>query len=128
MAKLQQYTFVCAPQPAQFGALAALDVDMSSHVAAYRAKRDLVCAELEGVFSFERPTGGFYVFPRVPGGFPNATAFVEKAIEQNVLIIPGEVFSRRDDHFRISYAAPNDRLRQGCEILRAIAGQPPKPR
>lgn len=123
MAKLQQYTFVCAPQPAQVGALAALDVDMSSHVLDYGAKRDLVCGELEGAFDFARPAGGFYVFPRVPDGFANATAFVEKAIEKNVLIIPGEVFSQRDDHFRISYAAPNDRLRQGCEILRSLAGK-----
>ena len=55
MAKLQQYTFVCAPQPAQHACVAALDTDMSGQVAAYRAKRDLVCQELEGVVRFVRP-------------------------------------------------------------------------
>lgn len=122
MAKLQQYTYVCAPQPAQYGALAALETEMSDQIAAYRGKRDLVCRELEGVFDFVRPSGGFYVFPRTPSRFASATAFVEEAINRNVLIIPGEVFSEQDSHFRISYAAPDDKIRQGCEILRSLAG------
>ena len=29
MIKLQQYTFVCAPQPVQWAGIAALDVDMT---------------------------------------------------------------------------------------------------
>ena len=122
MAKLQQYTFVCAPHPAQYGALTAMDTDMSHHLAAYRAKRELVCTELEGVLDFVRPSGGFYVFPKAPPRFPSATPFVEEAIRRNVLIIPGEVFSERDTHFRISYAVPNNKIREGCEILRTLAG------
>ncbi|MCH8146736.1 MAG: aminotransferase class I/II-fold pyridoxal phosphate-dependent enzyme [Planctomycetes bacterium] len=121
MAKLQQYTFVCAPHPAQFGALAAMDTDMSERVDSYRNKRDLICAELEKTFTFVRPSGGFYVFPEAPAKYPSATAFVEDAIANNVLIIPGEVFSERDTHFRISYAAPDEKIREGCEILRSLA-------
>ena len=41
---LQQYTFVCAPHPLQWAAVAALDVDMSEHIAglspAARSGRD----------------------------------------------------------------------------------------
>ncbi|MGB2988175.1 MAG: aminotransferase class I/II-fold pyridoxal phosphate-dependent enzyme [Phycisphaerae bacterium] len=122
MAKLQQYTFVCAPHPAQYGALEAMDTNISEQVAAYRAKRDLVCAELGGMLNFVKPSGGFYVFPKAPARFPSATEFAEEAIRRNVLIIPGEVFSERDTHFRISYAAPNEKIRQGCEILRSLAG------
>ncbi len=121
MAKLQQYTFVCAPHPAQVGALAAMDTDMSAQVAAYRAKRDLVCTELEGAFDFVRPSGGFYVFPRTPARFASATPFVDEASRRSVLIIAGEAFSRRDTHFRISYAAPDETIRRGCAILRSLA-------
>ncbi len=121
MAKVQQYTFVCAPHPIQHGGVEALDTDMSRQVDAYRAKRDLVCKELDGAFDYVRPSGGFYVFPKAPSHFPSATAFVEEAIKRNVLIIPGEVFSERDTHFRISYAAPDEKIRQGCEILRSLA-------
>ena len=121
MAKLQQYTFVCAPQPAQHACLAALDTDMSAQVDAYRAKRDLVCRELEGVVRFVPPGGGFYVYPEIPAGFTDATAFVEEAIARNLLIIPGEVFSARNTHFRLSYAAPDEKLRAGCAVIRALA-------
>src|SRR6478609_8252985 len=41
MTKLQQYTYVCAPSPLQYAALAALELDMSAAVAAYRTKRDI---------------------------------------------------------------------------------------
>ncbi len=35
---LQQYTFVCAPHPLQWAALAALDVDMSEQIDSYRRR------------------------------------------------------------------------------------------
>lgn len=121
MTKLQQYTFVCAPSIAQHGALAALDADVSGNVEAYRCKRDLVWDRLSGAFDVVRPGGGFYFFPKAPGGYPNATAFVEEAIRNNVLIIPGNVFSEHDTHFRLSYAAGDDVLDEGCRVLCSLA-------
>lgn len=120
MAKLQQYTFVCAPHPSQYGALEAMDTDMTSQIDAYRAKRDLVCDALEGVVKFIRPGGGFYVFPETPDSFTSTAAFIEAGIKRNLLLIPGEVFSERDTHFRISYAAPNEKLMAGCDIIREL--------
>ena len=121
MAKLQQYTYVCAPQPVQWGALAALDTDVSPNVTAYRKKRDLVCRELKGYYDFVRPSGGFYVFPKAPARFPTAGVFIDEAIKKNVLMIPGNVFSSRDTHFRISYAAPDETIQRGIDILRELA-------
>ncbi len=121
MAKLQQYTYVCAPHPAQHGALTAMDTDTSAQLAAYRAKRDLVCRELEGAFDFQRPSGGFYLFPKAPPRFETASAFVAEAIRHNVLVIPGEVFGTQDTHFRISYAVPDAKIREGCGLLRSLA-------
>jgi aspartate aminotransferase/aminotransferase len=119
MTKLQQYTFVCAPAPFQYAALKALDVLMADAVAAYRRKRDMVFDRLSRKFEVVKPEGAFYIFPKAPGG--NATAFVARAIEQNVLIIPGNVFSERDTHFRISYATTEEKLAQGCDILCSLA-------
>jgi aspartate aminotransferase/aminotransferase len=121
MTKLQQYTFVCAPSPLQHAALAALDVPMGDAIAAYRRKRDVVYEALRGKFEVVRPQGAFYIFPKAPPGM-TATQFVARAIESNVLIIPGNVFSERDTHFRISYATSDAKLAQGCEILRGLAG------
>jgi len=38
-----------------------------------------------------------------------------------LLIIPGNVFSERDTHFRISYAATNATIERGIDILRSLA-------
>ena len=120
LAKLQQYTFVCAPSPFQPAALAAMDIPMTDAVAAYRRKRDLVCELLSRKFELNRPQGAFYVFPKAPAG-GTATEFVTRAIEHRVLVIPGNVFSERDTHFRISYATTDEKLKQGCEILCSLA-------
>jgi aspartate aminotransferase len=119
MTKIQQYTFVCAPTPFQQAAIAALDYDMSDFVDAYRRKRDLLCDGLKDKFELVRPGGAFYAFVKAPA--TEATKFVEKAIKNNVLIIPGNVFSEKDTHFRISYATSDDKIRQGVEILRKLA-------
>ena len=121
MTKLQQYTFVCAPSMAQWAGLAALDADISGHVADYRRKRDLVYERLSPVFEIAKPSGGFYFFPRVPDRFANAAEFVEAAVERNVLVIPGSVFSDRDTHFRLSYATRDENLKRGCDILCDLA-------
>ena len=123
MAKLQQYTYVCAPAPFQHAALAAVDVDMAQHFADYRRKRDIVVEALGGAFELTAPDGAFYAFPKVPEG-TTGTDFCTRAIGRNVLVIPGGVFSDRDTHFRLSYAAPDEKLKEGCQILADLARHP----
>lgn len=115
MTTLQQYTFVCAPHPFQRAAIAALETDVSSHVDDYRRKRHLIYDGLKDHFEMIRPAGAFYAFVKAPES--QGTAFVEKAIKNNVLIIPGSVFSQRDSHFRLSYATSDDQIRRGVERL-----------
>jgi len=115
MVKIQQYTFVCAPTPFQKAAVAALDFDVSEYVRQYRIKRDLLYEGLKDNFEIARPSGAFYAFVKAPGG--DATAFVERAIANNVLIIPGNVFSEKDTHFRISYATSDEQIKNGAGIL-----------
>ncbi|MBX9624886.1 MAG: aminotransferase class I/II-fold pyridoxal phosphate-dependent enzyme [Gemmataceae bacterium] len=120
MAKLQQFTYVCAPSVIQHAAAVALDYDVSGIVADYRRKRDLLAAGLAGRYEFVIPGGAFYLFPKAPWG--TGTEFVTEAIRNNLLVIPGSTFSRRDSHFRISYAATDDTLRRGVDILNRLAG------
>ena len=100
--------------------LVSLDVSMADAVAAYRRKRDIVFDRLSKRFEVVKPGGAFYIFPQAPAG-RTASDFVTRAIENNVLVIPGNVFSERDTHFRISYATTDERLEQGCEILCRLA-------
>jgi aspartate/methionine/tyrosine aminotransferase len=119
MAKFQQFTFVCAPSVVQHAGVAALNFDVSGTVADYRRKRDLLVRELKADYEFEVPGGAFYLFPKAPWG--SGTEFVTEAIKHNLLVIPGGVFSRRDTHLRISYAATDETLHRGIEILRKLA-------
>lgn len=119
MVKLQQFTFVCAPHPVQWAGLTALDVPLDQHVTDYRRKRDFVRDSLQDVYDIRGADGAFYMFIKVPSG--TSGDFVERAIRENLLVIPGNVFSARDTHFRISYAAADEVLQRGVEVLRKLA-------
>ncbi|HET6427663.1 MAG TPA: aminotransferase class I/II-fold pyridoxal phosphate-dependent enzyme [Phycisphaerae bacterium] len=120
MTMLQQYSFVCAPSVAQAAGVAAMQCDMSAQRDAYRHKRDMVYDALAEPFGLIKPGGAFYAFVPAPEG-ETGTEFVERAIAANVLIIPGNVFSRRDTHFRISYATSDEKLARGLDILAGLA-------
>jgi len=119
MIKLQQFTFVCAPQPCQWACAVALDTDISHHVAEYELKRDKMINGIKDSYEIVKPDGAFYVFPRLPWG--NGQEFCEHAIDNNLMVIPGTIFSDHDTHFRVSYAASDEILDRGIEVLNKIA-------
>lgn len=120
MTIVQQYSFVCAPAVTQYAALACPQVELSPYIEAYRIKRDLMVSILGDHFKLAPPDGAFYLWAEAPKGH-SGTSFVEKAIANNLLIIPGAVFSERDTHFRICYTVPDDKLRKGAELLCKLA-------
>jgi aspartate aminotransferase/aminotransferase len=119
MIKTQQYTFVCAPHPLQWAALAALEVDMGPYQEQYRRKRDHLYEALREHYELVKPTGAFYAFMRVPAS-TTGSAFAARAIEHNLIIVPGNIFSRHDTHVRISYAAEDATIDRGIEVLTAM--------
>lgn len=123
MLKIQQYTFVCAPQPAQWAGAAAMDVDMAPHVTSYKAKRDRMFEGLKDHYEIAKPSGAFYLFPKLPWG--NGQDFIEEAIANNMMVIPGTIFSDADTHFRISYAVDDAVIDRGIETLCKMALNPP---
>jgi len=119
MAKFQQYSFVCAPSMAQAAMVGAFDVDMSAEVDRFERRRDMVRTAFDGVAQISDCRGAFYVFVELPEHLGmTATEFCDLAIEHDVVVIPGGVFSSRDTHIRISYACPEDKLKAGLDVLR----------
>ena len=118
MITLQQYTFSRDSSFAPKAAIKALDYNVDECIEQYKRKRDLIYEGLKEKYRIQKPGGAFYIFPEVPGG--DGEAFVEKAIQQNLFIIPGSVFSKRNTHIRISFAAPEERLLKGIEVLNRI--------
>ncbi|MDR0391974.1 MAG: pyridoxal phosphate-dependent aminotransferase [Planctomycetaceae bacterium] len=122
MLKFQQYTFVCAPRVGQLGALAVLDADMSEQITGYRKRRDMLFEGLSNCYEINKPEGAFYMFPKIPSGYKSASEFVERGIKEfSLLVIPGNVFSRVDTHFRISYSATESTIKRGIDALQKLA-------
>ncbi len=121
MIKIQQYTFVCAPHPAQVASVHAMDFDTTPYIDTYRQRRDFMYEELKDYYEIVKPGGAFYLFPKLPWG--TGQQFVERAIENNLMIIPGNIFSDQDTHFRISYAVGDEMLQRGIEVLKRIASR-----
>jgi aspartate aminotransferase len=122
----------------QAAAVAALDGPMDflpPFVAAYRRRRDLVVAAMKGIEGVECavPDGAFYVFPgckallgrTTPKGKVVATDldlcmyFLEEA---GVATVPGSAFEL-PGHFRISYAASDEELKEGMKRLAEACGR-----
>ncbi len=121
MTRLQQYTFVCAPAPLQAAAMAAIETDMRATVERFERRRSMVVGMLSPVTDLVEPDGAFYAFVRVPERLGmTGSAFFERCLEREVLVIPGNIFSSRDTHFRISFATPDDKLKAGLEIIAGL--------
>ena len=117
---LQQYTFVCAPQIGQWGAIAAIDAPMDVPLSECKRKRDKLMAGIAGHYSFVKPGGAFYLYPEAPGG--SGKRFAEIAAEQEKLIVvPGSVFGAADTHFRVAYTVSDRTLDRGIAALIRLA-------
>jgi aspartate aminotransferase len=83
-------------------------------VPAYKKKRDLLCDGLSKFgYSFHRPEGAFYLFPRSP--IEDDVAFVQTLQKKRILTVPGRGFGA-PGHFRIAYCVDDD------TILRSMDG------
>ncbi len=118
MVTMQQYVFSSVNSFAQKAALLALDYSTDDLIDGYRRKRDLIYDGLKDKYRVAKPGGAYFIFPEVPGG--NGDRFVEKALKNNLFIIPGSVFSRRKSNVRISFSASEENLMKGIEILRKM--------
>ncbi|MCH2147132.1 MAG: aminotransferase class I/II-fold pyridoxal phosphate-dependent enzyme [Phycisphaerales bacterium] len=121
MMKLQQQTFVCAPTPLQHAVVQSFDTDLSTLVEQFANRRDMVVDHLSPVTEMATPEGAFYAFPKVPEHLGmNATEFVHRCIEENLLLIQGSIFSSKDTHVRLSFATPEDKLERGLQKLASL--------
>ncbi len=81
----------------------------------YETKRDYIYKNLSAAgYDVVKPEGTFYVFPRAPEG--DDLAFIQKAKEKRVLIVPGQGFGRAG-YFRISFCVDDRTITRGIDQL-----------
>jgi aspartate aminotransferase len=83
---------------------------VSVNVAEYKWKRDNLCGGLaEAGYSFVKPEGAFYLFPKSP--IADDVKFVNILLQENILGVPGTGFGT-PGHFRLAYCV-EDRVIEG---------------
>ena len=101
--------FVNAPALMQhiISKLQGVQVDVSE----YQRKRDNLCRGLaEAGYSFIKPEGAFYLFPKSP--IPDDVLFVNTLLQENILAVPGTGFGT-PGYFRLAYCV-EDRVIEGA--------------
>jgi aspartate aminotransferase len=74
----------------------------------YKRKRDLLCDGLASAgYTFEKPGGAFYLFPRSP--IDDDVEFVRALQKKRILVVPGSGFGK-SGHFRISYCVDDSTI------------------
>ena len=95
----------------------------------YRHKASLMIdcleKELPKEIEFTRPEGGLFLWCTLPDGV-DMNAFVKKAIEYKVAVVPGTTFNcdtaAPSNCFRLNYSTPSDeQIVEGCRRLGAVA-------
>lgn len=118
MEQLHQIIYVCPPAPLQWGVVPALDLDVGDVARTYERRAARVHERLSPVARVEKPRGAFFAFVELPARLGmTGERFFERCLEKNLLIVPGKILSRRDTHFRISFAVPDETLEHGLDLL-----------
>lgn len=130
MATLQSQSTSNPTSFAQYGALAALELDdavVDAMKGAFARRRDRIVTLLEGIdgVTCVRPDGAFYVFPdfsafvgegkRFEDDMALTTFLLEEAL---VAVVPGSAFGA-PGHLRLSYATSDALIDEGVRRIRA---------
>ena len=123
--KVHDATIICAPRVSQLAALAALRQDpvhLREFEAVLARRRDLICERLDAmphVFSYVRPEGAYYAFPRIVADHDNAVDFCISLLDQaRVTLTPGSAFGPSGaHHVRMAYCVSDDTIERAFDRM-----------
>ncbi len=123
---------ICAPTVSQYAALAALratngkdgegDRFTAQLVSALDARRRLTCARLDrlvSLFSYQRPRGAYYVFPKIARhGSSSMDLALRLLYEAGVITVPGSAFGPTGEgHIRLSFGGTEAEINQAFDRI-----------
>jgi aspartate aminotransferase/aminotransferase len=117
--QLQQYAVFCSPSIAQHAAIAALKEPVASREI-YFKKRQLIINSLTKVgYDIQGNDGAFYTYFKVPSG-SNDMEFIDLAMKENLILLPGRIFSQEQTFVRLSYGGNIKEIEKGLNIITKI--------
>ncbi len=129
ISKVQEHTITCATAFAQKAGVAALrgpTEPLQKMVAEFRARRDLILAELAKIdrAACFRPAGAFYVFPKFDVPLDDAALGEKLLKEAKVAITPGSAFGAAGaGHERLSYAASRETITESVRRIGEVVAK-----
>ncbi len=123
MMKIHQYTMLCAPILAQKAAIEALErgeADVAEMRDAYRARRNLICSNLNEMgIPCHMPQGAFYAFPYIGDYGLSSQEFSLRLLdEEDVACVPGTAFGPAGEGFlRCAYATDIELIKEAMERM-----------
>jgi aspartate/methionine/tyrosine aminotransferase len=127
MLKVHDATIICTPRVSQVAGIAALE-GPADHLVAFEAalakRRRLICERLDAVphvFSYTKPEGAYYVFPRIITEHTTAYEFAIHLLkEARVTVTPGSAFGPSGEHHvRMAYCVEEETIERAFDRIEA---------
>ncbi len=124
--KVHDANTISAPTISQYAAIAALKGSQSQvqeFVKKFAARRDLICNRLDKLsssFSYVKPTGAYYVFPKFKlVSIKTSNELVLKLLyEAKVATVPGSAFGPGGEgHIRLSYGGNTSEINEAFDRI-----------
>ncbi len=116
--KVHDATIICAPRISQLAGIVALS-QPSDHKQKFEAilenRRELICQRLDNVphvFSYQKPDGAYYVFPKIISDHTSSQEFaIDLLNHAKVTVTPGSAFGPSGEHHvRLAYCVDEDTI------------------
>jgi aspartate/methionine/tyrosine aminotransferase len=122
MQRLLQISVTCVSEFIQYAALEALTMKQkpfNRFAEEMKQRIDGACRELDKIhFSYIKPDGGMYVFPKADKRNFNSYEFAHKLLnDKKVSVAPGEAFGNYPEHFRISLGTNSVNIINGIKKI-----------
>ncbi len=124
--KMQYHLCASPNMPAMYGLLEAMkDIEpyLENSRKIFKSRRDLICKRINEIEGMEimPPKGAFYAFPSFDYNISSAD-FAMELIKDGLICTPGSAFgSFGEGHLRFSYAADENKINAGMDILASTA-------
>ena len=123
--KVHDATMICAPRISQLAGIIALS-QLSDHKQRFESilekRRQLICQRLDKlphVFSYQKPEGAYYAFPRIICEHTSSREFaIDLLNKTRVTVTPGSAFGPSGEHHvRMAYCVDEDSINLAFDRL-----------
>ncbi len=124
--KVHDALVTCAPVVSQYAAIAALEMGASVRAAVrtlYQERCNLICGfldTLKHIFSYQRPTSSYFVFPRVHNMSASKQWAIDLLEQARVAVVPGVAFGPTGEgHVRMCFGRSEEDIAEAFRRMSA---------